>query len=71
MVNCQKLWNKIADYINVIKSFVVNPENIVRLDKELGVIYFENGESCLVSKAKQKEIVAKMLVPKNMAVWCI
>ncbi|MFR2192578.1 MAG: LytR/AlgR family response regulator transcription factor [Streptococcus sp.] len=25
------------------KSFVVNPENIVRLDKELGVIYFENG----------------------------
>ena len=26
------------------KSFVVNPENIVRLDKELGVIYFENGE---------------------------
>ena len=50
------------------KSFVVNPENIVRLDKELGVIYFENGESCLVSKAKQKEIVAKMLVPKSMAV---
>ena len=50
------------------KSFVVNPENIVRLDKELGIIYFENGESCLVSKAKQKEIVAKMLVPKNMAV---
>ena len=34
----------------------------------LGVIYFENGESCLVSKAKQKEIVAKMLVPKSMAV---
>ena len=50
------------------KSFVVNPENIVRLDKELGIIYFENGESCLVSKAKQKEIVAKMLVPKPMAV---
>ena len=50
------------------KSFVVNPENIVRLDKELGVIYFENGESCLVSKAKQKEIVAKRLVPKSMAV---
>ena len=50
------------------KSFVVNPENIVRLDKELGIIYFENGESCLVSKAKQKEIVAKMLVPKSMAV---
>ena len=47
------------------KSFVVNPENIVRLDKELGIIYFENGESCLVSKAKQKEIVAKMLVPKT------
>lgn len=50
------------------KSFVVNPENIVRLDKELGIIYFENGESCLVSKAKQKEIVAKRLVPKSMAV---
>ncbi len=50
------------------KSFVVNPENIVRLDKELGVIYFENGESCLVSKAKQKEIIAKMLVSKPMAV---
>lgn len=50
------------------KSFVVNPENIVKLDKELGVIYFENGESCLVSKDKQKEIVAKMLVPKPMAV---
>ena len=50
------------------KSFVVNPENIVRLDKELGIIYFANGESCLVSKAKQKEIVAKMLVPKTIAV---
>ena len=40
----------------------------MRLDKELGIIYFENGESCLVSKAKQKEIVAKMLVPKAIAV---
>ena len=39
------------------KSFVVNPENIVRLDKELGIIYFENGESCLVSKLNKKRLL--------------
>lgn len=43
------------------KSFVVNPENIVRLDKELSLAYFENGESCLVSKAKQKYLVSLIL----------
>ena len=61
-------------YEQLSKRFVLAEDEVVVISplvvkgKELGVIYFENGESCLVSKAKQKEIVAKMLVPKTIAV---
>lgn len=36
------------------KSFVVNPQNITKIDKEKKLIYFENGTSCLISKLKLK-----------------
>ena len=36
------------------KSFVVNPENITKIDKEKGIVYFETNDTCLVAKLKQK-----------------
>ncbi len=36
------------------KSFVVNPANIERLDKVNKIIYFPNGDSCLVARTKLK-----------------
>lgn len=42
------------------KSFVVNPENITKIDKESGIVYFENGERCFVSKLKRKKLIEKM-----------
>ena len=43
------------------KSFVVNPENIVRLDKELGIIYFENGEYAWFQKLNKKRLLLRCL----------
>ncbi len=42
------------------KSFVVNPENISKIDKENRLILFENGESCLVSKTKLKKLKERL-----------
>lgn len=42
------------------KSFVVNPENISKIDKENKLILFENGESCLVSKTKLKKLKERL-----------
>ncbi len=36
------------------KSFVVNPANIERLDNVNKIIYFPNGDSCLVARTKLK-----------------
>ncbi len=36
------------------KSFVVNPGNIEKLDKEQKIVYFNGGENCFVSRAKMK-----------------
>jgi two-component system response regulator AgrA len=38
------------------KSFVVNLENVVELDKTNLLVYFSNGESCLVSRRKIKHV---------------
>ncbi|MEX2783812.1 response regulator transcription factor [Streptococcus sp. H49] len=42
------------------KSFVVNPENITRINKETGEVFFENNDSCYVSKIKQKKLIEKI-----------
>ena len=43
------------------KSFVVNPENIVRLDKELGVIYFETESHAWFRKLNKKRLLLRCL----------
>ena len=35
-------------------SFVVNPGNIEKLDKERKIVYFNGGKNCFVSRAKMK-----------------
>lgn len=42
------------------KSFIVNPENIIKLEKAAGTAHFENGGVCYVSKLKQKKLIEKM-----------
>lgn len=36
------------------KSFIVNPQNIVSIDKQQKVLYFMDGQSCLVAREKIK-----------------
>ncbi|HFR3692955.1 TPA: LytTR family transcriptional regulator DNA-binding domain-containing protein, partial [Streptococcus suis] len=38
------------------RSCVVNPLNITRLDRTNHIAYFENGDSCFVSRLKQKKL---------------
>lgn len=42
------------------KSFLVNPENIIKLDKSTGTVYFENGGVCYVSKLKLKKLIERI-----------
>lgn len=42
------------------KSFLVNPENIIKLDKSTGTVYFENGGVCYVSKLKLKKLLERI-----------
>lgn len=42
------------------KSFVVNLENISRIDKKEKIVYFETGDSCFVSRRKVKELVDQL-----------
>lgn len=42
------------------RSFVVNPENIVEVDRPNGIVYFENGESCFVSKLKLRGLIDRI-----------
>ncbi|EMO8691282.1 TPA: response regulator transcription factor [Streptococcus pyogenes] len=39
------------------RSYVVNPANVTKIDRTNHIIYFENGDSCLVSRLKQKKLV--------------
>lgn len=41
----------------VHRAYVINPENVSRLDKANHIVYFENGDSCIVSRRKQKKLV--------------
>ena len=36
------------------KSFVVNPENIEKIDKEQRIVYFDGDQNCLISRSKMK-----------------
>ena len=42
------------------KSFLINPENIIKLDKSTGTAYFENGGVCYVSKLKLKKLLERI-----------
>ena len=42
------------------RSYVVNPENVIRVDKANHTVYFENGESCFVSRMKLKGLVERI-----------
>jgi response regulator fasA len=42
------------------RAYVVNPENVVRIDKANHIVYFENDESCLVSRLKLKGLIEKV-----------
>ena len=42
------------------RSFVVNPDNIIKIDKESKVAMFENGESCLISRMKYRGLLEKL-----------
>ena len=42
------------------RSFVVNPDNIIKIDKESKVALFENGESCLISRMKYRGLLEKL-----------
>ena len=42
------------------KSFLINPENIIKLDKSTGTVYFENGGVCYVSKLKLKKLIERI-----------
>ena len=39
------------------RAYVVNPANIIKIDRTNHIIYFENGDSCLISRLKQKQLV--------------
>lgn len=41
------------------RSFLVNLENVVRIDKFDQMLYFENGDSCPVSRLKMKQLIEK------------
>ncbi|CAM4137803.1 two-component system response regulator [Streptococcus penaeicida] len=41
------------------RSFLVNLNNVVRIDKPNQLLYFENGDSCLVSRLKMKSLIEK------------
>lgn len=42
------------------KSFVVNPQNIIKIDKEQKLVYFEDGATCLISKLKLKGLKERL-----------
>lgn len=42
------------------RAYVVNPENVIRIDKANHIVYFENDESCFVSRLKLKGLLEKV-----------
>lgn len=42
------------------RSFVINPANVVKVDRHEKVVYFPNGKSCLVARTKLKQVVEEI-----------
>lgn len=42
------------------RACVVNPDNITRIDRTNHIVFFENGDSCFISRLKQKKLVEIM-----------
>lgn len=42
------------------RSYVVNPENIVEIDRTNGIVHFENGKICYVSRLKLRGLVDRV-----------
>lgn len=42
------------------RSFIVNPENIVRINKEDKMVMFENNNECPISRTKYKALLEKV-----------
>ncbi|HEL0026659.1 TPA: response regulator transcription factor [Streptococcus equi subsp. zooepidemicus] len=41
------------------RSYLVNLDNVVRIDKAKQLVYFENGDSCMVSRLRMKQLFEK------------
>ncbi|MBM7643355.1 response regulator transcription factor [Streptococcus loxodontisalivarius] len=42
------------------RAFVVNPQNITRLDKKTNTVYFSEDETCFVSRMKVKGLIERL-----------
>ncbi|MGT2754487.1 response regulator transcription factor [Streptococcus ovis] len=42
------------------RAYVVNPANIIELDRKANMVFFENDESCFVSRMKLKGLIERM-----------
>ncbi|HEM4697782.1 TPA: response regulator transcription factor [Streptococcus suis] len=42
------------------RSYVVNPENVVEVDRSNGTVHFENGEVCYVSRLKVRGLIDRI-----------
>ena len=42
------------------RSFIVNPENIVKINKEEKMVMFENNNECPISRTKYKGLLEKV-----------
>ena len=42
------------------RSFIVNPENIIRINKEEKMVMFENNNECPISRTKYKGLLEKV-----------
>ncbi|MDR0922563.1 MAG: LytTR family DNA-binding domain-containing protein [Lactobacillales bacterium] len=58
--NLSEIDKKNECFFRCHRSFVVNPENVVRVSKKNNLVYFENGDSCLVSRKKLKELIQRI-----------
>ncbi|MCB6416669.1 LytTR family transcriptional regulator DNA-binding domain-containing protein, partial [Faecalimonas umbilicata] len=38
------------------RSFLINPANVVHLDKKEKLLFFPNGRSCLIARYKVREV---------------
>ena len=54
-----------TDLVRCHRSFAINPQNMTRVDKVEGLVYFPNGEQCSVSKKNLKKITQLMSNQKS------